>query len=318
MSKSLGNVTAPQEVWNKYGADILRLWAMVSDTADDLRLGPEILKQQAELYRRLRNTLRWLLGSLAGFTPSEHLPEAEMPELERWVLHRLWELDGQLREAVESHDWTGVYPAIHAFCATDLSAFYFDIRKDALYCDRPDSMRRRAARAVLDHLHRCLTTWLAPVLVFTAEEAWTARFGEDASVHLQDFYDVPAHWQDDALAARWARIRARRTVATVALEEKRRGGAIGSSLQANVLLDLEDADNLLLGASEWAEVLIVSGVGFGRAPPPGVEVKPADGEKCARCWRVLPEVGHAPGHPTLCLRCADAVASGVSYRRAAE
>ena len=162
MSKSLGNTVAPQEVENQYGADILRLWVMNTDVTEDQRIGPEILKQTAELYRRLRNTLRWLLGSLAGFSQSEILPEAEMPELERFVLHRIWELDAQLRGAVESHAWSGVYPAIHAFCAADLSAFYFDVRKDALYCDRPDSLRRRAARSVLDHLQRCLTTWLAP------------------------------------------------------------------------------------------------------------------------------------------------------------
>src|SRR5208282_1866851 len=184
------------------------------------------------------------------------LPLAEMPELERWVLHRLAELDLQLRGAVETHDWTGVYPALHAFCATDLSAFYFDIRKDFLYCDRPDNLRRRAVRTVLDHLHRCLATWLAPVLVFTAEEAWCARFGEDTSVHLQDFPDIPAVWRDDELAERWARIRARRADITVVLEEMRRRGEIGSSLQANVRLGLEDADNSLLPAPEWAEVLI--------------------------------------------------------------
>ena len=192
MSKSLGNVIAPQQVWDKYGADILRLWVMMSDTAEDLRIGPEILKQQAELYRRLRNTLRWLLGSLDGFSEAERVAEAEMPELERWVLHRLAELDARVR-ARRAPRTTGpacIRPCT-AFCAVDLSAFYFDIRKDAVYCDRPDSLRRRAARTVLDHLHRCLATWLAPVLVFTAEEAWVARFGEAASVHLEDFPAVP-------------------------------------------------------------------------------------------------------------------------------
>ena len=191
MSKSLGNVTAPQEVADKFGVDILRLWVMMSDTSEDLRIGPEILKQQVELYRRLRNTLRWLLGSLAGFAEAESVPYADMPELEKWVLHRLAELDARIRAAVQSYDWTGVYPELHNFCATDLSAFYFDVRKDAVYCDRPNSLRRRAARTVLDYLHRCLTTWLAPVLCFTAEEAWCARFGEQDSVHLQLFPDLP-------------------------------------------------------------------------------------------------------------------------------
>ena len=207
MSKSLGNVIAPQEVADKYGADILRLWVMMSDTTEDLRIGPEILKQQAELYRRLRNTLRWLLGSLAGFRDDERVSYEEMPELERWVLHRMTELDAGIRAATESYAWTNVYPELHAFCAADLSAFYFDIRKDAIYCDRPDSLRRRSARTVLDHLHRSLTIWLAPVLCFTAEEAWSARFGEQNSVHLETYPELPGRWRDPSLAAKWAEIR---------------------------------------------------------------------------------------------------------------
>jgi isoleucyl-tRNA synthetase len=340
MSKSLGNVTAPEEVADKYGVDILRLWVMMSDTAEDLRIGPEILKQQSELYRRLRNTLRWLLGSLAGFTDEERVPEADMPELERWVLHRLTELDARIRAAVESYDWTGVYPELHNFCAADLSAFYFDIRKDAIYCDRPDSPRRRAARTVLDHLHRCLTTWLAPVLCFTAEEAWGARFGEADSVHLQLFPTLPASWRDDALGLRWREIRLRRQAVTVNLEEARRSGLIGSSLQAWVTLVLPDGEQSPLSAEDWAEILIVSGVsiadpndpaavpvplpaataGIGTAgigPGIGMKVDTAPGTKCARCWRVLQEVGHQPNHPTLCARCADAVESGLVCRPAA-
>ncbi|HEX4259937.1 MAG TPA: isoleucine--tRNA ligase [Acetobacteraceae bacterium] len=321
MSKSLGNVIAPDAVTSQYGADVLRLWAMMSDTAEDLRIGPDILKQQSELYRRLRNTLRWLLGALAGFTPAERLPEAEMPELEAWVLHRLAELDGQLRGAVAAHDWTGVYPAIHAFCASDLSAFYFDVRKDALYCDRPDSLRRRAARTVLDHLHRCLTTWLAPVLCFTAEEAWRARFGEDASVHLQTFPDLPAAWRDPALAVKWELVRAVRRGATTEIEAMRKSGRIGASLQASVTLRFAAGESPLLSAEEWAEVLIVSDVAIqsaGDGGEPGSVVGIAEGTKCARCWRVLPEVGRQAGHPALCARCADAVESGLVCRAAAE
>ena len=316
MSKSLGNVIAPQEVCDKYGGDILRLWVMNSDTGDDLRIGPEILKQQAELYRRLRNTLRWLLGSLHGFTPAEHLPEAEMPELERWVLHRLSELDARLRAGVRTHDWNGVYPAIHTFCATDLSAFYFDIRKDVIYCDRPDDPRRRAARTVLDHLHRCLTTWLAPVLAFTAEEAWVARFGEDVSVHLQDFPDIPDRWRDEALAAKWEQVRAKRALVTLALEEMRRLGTIGSSLQARVELRFDPGEDRLLTAAEWAEVLLVSQVEMSAdAPANGAAgTFAAEGQKCARCWKVLPEVGEHRKHPSLCRRCVDAVESGLVCR----
>lgn len=329
MSKSLGNVTAPQEVSDKYGADILRLWVMNSDTTEDLRIGPEILKQQAELYRRLRNTLRWLLGALDGFTEAERTERAAMPELERWVLHRLTELDRLVRGAVASHDWTGVYPAIHAFCATDLSAFYFDVRKDSLYCDRPDAPRRRAARTVLDTLHRCLTAWLAPVLAFTAEDAWTARFGEESSVHVQPFPDLPAGWHDEELARTWERVRAIRRRITVPLEEARRVGTIGASLQAAVALPLAASEVPLLSAEEWAELAIVSAVeivpdpaatGASPAAPPGVEaearVTRAPGEKCARCWRVLPEVGRIAGSPALCARCADAVGSGLVCRAA--
>jgi isoleucyl-tRNA synthetase len=312
MSKSLGNTTGPQEVWDKYGADILRLWVMNTDITEDQRIGPEILKQQSELYRRLRNTLRWILGSLDGFSPAEILPEAEMPALERWVLHRLSELDALVRAAVASHDWAGVYPALHGFCAGDLSAFYFDVRKDALYCDRPDAIRRRAARTVLDHLHRCLATWLAPVLVFTAEEAWTARFGEANSVHLQDF---PTHWRDDALAAQWTRIRELRRDVTTQLEAARQAGWLKSSLQAAVSLSLEAPDQGLLDEAGWAEVAIVSDVILA---PGQSAITAAPGDKCARCWKVLTEVGHQPGHPTLCARCCDAVDAQPPVRTAAE
>jgi isoleucyl-tRNA synthetase len=305
MSKSLGNGVEPQDVISKYGADILRLWVMSSDARDDLRIGPEILKQQGELYRRLRNTLRWLLGSLEGFDETEALPTEDLPELERWVLHRLSELDGMVRGAVESHEWTAVYPAIHNFCATDLSAFYFDVRKDALYCDRADSLRRRAARTVLDHLHRCLTAWLAPVLIFTAEEAWQTRFGDATSIHEQQFPTIPAAWRTEALATKWAKVRDVRRLGTTKLEAMRQGGQIGSSLQAEVTLSFPAGEDQLLSAADWADNLIVSTVHFGTADGAvTAEATVAGGEKCARCWRVLPEV-HA--ETKLCLRCTDAV-----------
>jgi len=304
MSKSLGNVTAPQAVMQQYGADILRLWVMNADTAEDLRIGPEILKQQAELYRRMRNTLRWLLGGLKGFDPAETVPYAELPELERWVLHRLTELDARIRKAAEDYDWTGVYPELHHFCATDLSAFYFDIRKDALYCDAPSSPRRRAARTVLDILHRCLCTWLAPVLVFTAEEAWLARFPDEAgSVHLMDFFFVPEGWKDAALAAKWARVREVRGVVTTALEAARRDGLIGAALQAAPQLALPAAEAGLLSAEDWAETCITSGLHLAEGEAVAARVERAPGTKCDRCWRVLPEVGGSAAHPTLCRRC---------------
>jgi isoleucyl-tRNA synthetase len=315
MSKSLGNVTAPQDVVSKTGADILRLWVMNTDVTEDQRIGKNILDQQAELYRRIRNTLRWLLGNLDGYAEAEALPHDQLPELERWVLHRLTELDARLRHAVANHDWTGVYPEIHAFCASDLSAFYFDIRKDSLYCDAKDSPRRRAARTAIDALHRCLTAWLAPVLPFTAEEAWLARFPSDTdSIHLRDWPVLPADWKDDALAAKWAALREARGIATAELEVARRNGLIGASLQAKVTL-AGDAFAALDEAG-WEEVLIASQVARAPADTAAATVEPAPGTKCDRCWRVLPEVGQSHAHPTLCRRC-EAVVEGPGEARGA-
>ncbi len=321
MSKSLGNVVAPQTVVDQSGADILRLWVVSTDYSEDMRVGKEILKYQADAYRRLRNTLRYLLGALDGFQDSERLPAAELPELERWVLHRLWELDGTIRRAIEDYDFHTLSTALHNFCAVDLSAFYFDIRKDSLYCDRPDDPRRRAVRTVLDILFDHLTVWLAPILCFTAEEAWLARHGDgpDVSVHLQTFPAVPEGWRDDALAARWARLRDLRRVVTGAIELKRGEKQIGSSLQAHPVVHAGADEAELLRSLDFAEICITSGltVETGAAPDGaftladvpgvGVVVASADGHRCDRCWRVLPEVGTVAAHPDLCNRCADAV-----------
>jgi isoleucyl-tRNA synthetase len=326
MSKSLGNVTNPQEVADKFGADILRLWVVSSDYSEDLRIGPEILKHQGELYRRLRNTLRYLLGALAGFSDAERVEPGEMPELERWVLHRLAELDALLRRTVadpnadEYFRFTAFYTALHNFCAVDLSAFYFDIRKDSLYCDRPDTLRRRATRTVMDQVFNCLTAWLAPVLCFTAEEAWLTRHPNGDSVHLRLFPEVPAAWRDEALSRKWDQIRDVRRVVTGALELARADKKIGSSLQAAPVLFTEPRYDAALEGLDLDEVSITSGLErqpFGGQPPehfalpdvPGVAVafRVADGEKCERCWRVLPEVGKDKSHPSLCIRCSDAV-----------
>jgi isoleucyl-tRNA synthetase len=324
MSKSQGNVVAPQDLMKTMGADILRLWTVSADYAEDVRIGDEILAGQADAYRRLRNTLRFLLGNLADFREAERLPYDEMPELERWVLHRLAELDRLVHETNAAFDYPRLYSALHNFCATDLSAFYFDVRKDSLYCDRPDSLRRRAARTVLDQLFACLTAWLAPVLVFTAEEAWLARFpSEDDSVHLRRFPDVPAGWLDPALAAEWEQVRRVRRVVTGALEVERREKRIGSSLEASPVVYLSGDEAQPAAAKlqdlDFAEVCITSGarVVVGEPPDgayrledaPGVAVVPAraEGHKCARCWQILPEVGEDAATPDLCRRCRDAV-----------
>ncbi|MDH3475119.1 MAG: isoleucine--tRNA ligase, partial [Rhodospirillales bacterium] len=324
MSKSLGNIVSPQDIIADSGADILRLWVVASNYEEDIRIGKEILRYQVDAYRRLRNTLRYLIGNLAGFEESERLPAEEMPELERWVLHRLSELDRVIRRGCDDFDFHAIYQALHGFCAVDLSAFYFDIRKDALYCDRPDAPRRRACRTVLDQLFGCLTAWLAPILCFTAEEAWWARHGEAGgqaeSVHLRLFPEVPASWRDEALAAKWAKVREVRRVVTGALEVERAEKRIGSSLQAHpqvfvtapelreALDDMELADIAITSDISLSDASAPAGA-FTVAEVPGVAtvVGPAEGEKCQRCWKVLPEVGGDPEVPGACGRCADAV-----------
>ncbi len=323
MSKSLGNTISPQDVANQQGADILRLWVVGSDYSEDLRIGPEIIKQHADIYRRLRNTLRFLLGNLNGFDPAERLELSEMPELERWVLHRVWEMDALLRRSCNDYHFHPLFTELHSFCAVDLSAFYLDIRKDSLYCDRADQTRRRAARTVLDTLFDCLTAWLAPFICFTAEEVWQARDPENNdSVHLRLFPDIPDDWRNDALARKWEKVRDLRRVVTGALEVERANKKIGSSLQAKPSVYAEkqyrDAVNDF-SELELADLFITSGMEFKQGSPPdgafslddvpGVNVVPglAPGEKCQRCWKVLEDVGADPDYDDVCPRCADAV-----------
>jgi isoleucyl-tRNA synthetase len=321
MSKSLGNVIAPQKIMEQSGADILRLWVVGSDYSEDVRIGPEILKRHSDAYRRLRNTLRYLLGALDGYSGAEAVAVAEMPELERWVLHRLAELDEFVRQSLEAFDFHEMFTALHNFCATDLSAFYFDIRKDRLYCDAPDDLRRRALRTVLDHCFDCLARWLAPIICFTAEEAWLARHGDapGRSIHLELFPDVPADWRNDALGERWAVLRNLRRVITGAIELERGAKRLGSSLQAAVELFVPQRVADLLRDVDLAELCITS-AGTARAmsvpddaftladvADVGARAAQAPGDRCERCWRVLPEVGLVPGHADLCGRCAAVV-----------
>ncbi|MDA0305106.1 MAG: isoleucine--tRNA ligase [Proteobacteria bacterium] len=319
MSKSTGNAASPQEVTSTQGADILRLWVVGSDYTEDLRIGPDILKQQADVYRRLRNTLRFLLGNLDGFDEAERLDPAELPELERWVLHRLWEMDNHLRNACDGFNFHPLFTELHNFCAVDLSAFYFDVRKDALYCDSLTDPKRRAARTALDEIFNCLTAWLAPFICFTAEEAWLSRDGnDDGSVHLRTFPEIPENWRDDALAEKWETVRKVRRVVTGALEVARAEKKIGSSLQANAVVHGDSTHQEAFNGIDLAELFITSAASFGEGNKetgfalddvPGVTVEwsPADGEKCERCWKVLPDVGADSDHPAVCGRCADAV-----------
>ncbi|HVJ53791.1 MAG TPA: isoleucine--tRNA ligase [Aliidongia sp.] len=323
MSKSLGNQTFPADIIANSGADILRLWVVATDYYEDQRIGKKILEYQVDIYRRLRFTLRYLLSVLPDFTEAERVPVESMPPLERWVLHRLSELDRVVRASVDAFDFHTIYTELHTFCAVDLSAFYFDIRKDSLYCDRPDDPRRRAARTVLDTVFDCLAKWLAPILCFTAEEAWLTRYGTgpETSVHLETFPTVPAAWLDEALGARWQIVRDVRRTVTGAIELERAAKRIGSSLQAAVTIHVEPQHLEALTGLDMAELSIVSEAlltdrpaaadAFALPEVPGVAVSVAlaDGEKCQRCWRVLPEVAEAAaeGRAHLCRRCADAV-----------
>ena len=298
MSKSLGNTISPIDLMKEYGADILRLWALSVDFTEDHRIGKEILAGVADQYRKLRNTFRYLLGALDGFDhEAEGVEAADMPELERYMLHRLAELDATLRQAIADFDFNGYTRALIDFCNEDLSAFFFDIRKDCLYCDAPTDPKRRAYRTVLDVLFHALVRYAAPVLVFTSEEVWTTRFPDRGSVHLEALRDLPADWRNAALAERFDGLRALRTTVTEAIEPLRRDKVIGSSLQAEVVVPT--------GAPEGdlAELFITAQVTRGQGD--AVEIVPTSHHKCGRCWRHLPEVTE---DGALCARCDDVVA----------
>jgi isoleucyl-tRNA synthetase len=331
MSKSLGNVTAPQDVMHAAGADILRMWVCAADYADDLRIGPEILKTTVDTYRKLRNTLRWMLGNLAHFHAADRIAPEAMPELERLMLHRMVELDRLVRAAYADFDYKRIFAALNAFMTADLSAFYFDIRKDALYCDPYSSLTRKSCLTVLDHLFRTTICWLAPMLCFTAEEAWLARDPAAPSVHLELFPPVPTAWRDDALAEKWRKLRTIRRVVTGALEIERAHKRIGSALEANPIIHVADPGLFAAAVDvDLAELCITSGAvlveGDGPAEAfrlpdvPGVAVVPrlAEGRKCARSWKISPAVGLDPQFPDVTPRDAQALREWEAMRRAAE
>ncbi|HUZ11455.1 MAG TPA: isoleucine--tRNA ligase [Caulobacteraceae bacterium] len=319
MSKSLGNAVDPAEVIGQSGAEILRLWAAMVDYAEDTRIGPAILQTTIDAYRKLRNTLRYLLGALAGFTGAERVGLEAMPPLERFILHRLRELDLQVRAAYESYAFVEVIRPLADFCSNDLSALFFDIRRDVLYCDRPDSVRRRAARTVMDLAFERLGVWLAPILAFTTEEAWTARFADAGPNALRVFPPTPAEWSDPAEAARWRKVERVTQAVTGALEAERREKRLGGALEAAPRVCIADPElRAAFDGLDAAEVFRTSAArleagdgldGAWRLEDLGgvgvIAERPA-GRKCGRCWRVLEEV-KPPA--MLCGRCADAVAA---------
>jgi isoleucyl-tRNA synthetase len=321
MSKSLGNQTFPQDVIRVSGADILRLWVASVDYTDDQRIGPEILKAVSDNYRKLRNTIRWMLGTLAHRESGDSVGYSAMTDLERLMLHKLAELDLKVRETYEDFDFARVIATLTAFMNADLSAFYFDIRKDALYCDPPSSVRRRGALEAIEHIFRAVTIWLAPVLVFTAEEAWTARGLAHGSIHLEQFPLIPAAWRNDELARTWETIRMLRLAVTGAIEIARADKLIGSSLEAAPRVYLSDPKYLkALEEVDFAEVCITSDIAieFGtpipdtafrlpEAPEVGVVVERARGVKCARSWRYFDPATASPDFPDVTPRDAQAL-----------
>jgi isoleucyl-tRNA synthetase len=319
MSKSKGNVVAPQDVMKDAGADILRLWVMTTDYWEDQRLGKTIIQTNVDAYRKLRNTIRWMLGTLAH-DKGEVIPLADLPELERLMLHRLSELDQLVREGYDAFEFKKIARALIDFANVELSAFYFDVRKDALYCDAPSSLRRRSALHVIRTIFDCMVTWLAPMLPFTTEEAWLSRDPSAVSVHLEQFPAIPADWRNDALAEKWKKIRAIRSVVTGALEIERKDKRIGSSLEAAPVVHVTDPELLkALSGQDFEEICITSGIAIDASEGPadafrlaevaGVSVEPklARGTKCARSWRITTDVGSDPDYPDVSARDAAAL-----------
>ncbi len=321
MAKGLGNGVSPQELVSAHGADVLRLWAASAAFTDDVRVGKAAMATASDAYRKLRNVLRWLLGTLAHRVEGDAPPLSEVPALDRLLLHRLAVVDREVRSAYAAFDLPRVVSTLLGFASSDLSAFHFEARKDVLYCDAPSSPRRRAALMALDHAFERMVLWLAPLLPFTAEEAWLTRKARgDGSVHLLRFLDTPDGWEDDALAARWDRARRVRRVVTGALEAERASGRLRASLEAHPVVHLSDPSALRdLDGLDMAEACVTSGLDLVEGPGPvtafrlddvpGVAVEPrrASGRKCARSWKVSPLVGTVEGHPDVTPRDAEAL-----------
>ncbi|WP_040309749.1 isoleucine--tRNA ligase [Asticcacaulis biprosthecium] len=327
MSKSLGNVVAPQDIAKESGVEILRLWVALSDYSEDLRIGKQIIQTTVDAYRKLRNTMRYLLGALNGYEVSEAVGYQDLPSLERYVLHEVHALDQKVRDAYEVYDFAAVIRPVSEFCSQTLSTLYFDVRKDSLYCDQPTAIRRRACRTVLNILFERLTAWLGPIMTFTAEEAWTSRFPEEKANLFRVLDEVPERWANPSEAVRWGKIETVLSVVTAALEEKRRDKVIGSALEAAPVVHIADialyeafADNSgdLIDA---AEVFRTSQATLSLETAPddafrldgintvAVVFQKAEGKKCQRSWRILPEVGSDALYPDLSLRDAEAVAA---------
>jgi isoleucyl-tRNA synthetase len=344
MSKSIGNTIEPQKIAEQNGIEILRLLIASAEYGDDLRLGKIMIDQSGEMYRKLRNTLRYLLGALRDFGEAERIWSAgapagnagsgsttlageapalrELPLLERWLLHRLHEVDAAVRKGYETYQWRVALGAIVEFCNVDLSAFYLDVRKDTLYCDAPNSFRRRATRTVLDETFSRLTAWLAPIMPFTAEEAWLTRFPDSVSIHLRTFPETPDAWEDSFAGEEVAKLREARAVVTGALEVARRDKVIGAALEAAPRVFVkDDALRASLQGVDFAELCITSGITIVDGDGPAdafrlpetagvaVVIEKAPGVKCARSWKYFDPATADPRYPDITPRDAQAVAA---------
>ena len=316
MSKSAGNVVAPQDVIKQSGAEILRLWVAAQDYREDLRISPEILNHLVEAYRKIRNTCRFLLSNLYDFDPAAHgVAYEKLPELDRWALLRLGELIPKVRTAYEAYEFHTIFHALNNFCSVDLSAVYLDILKDRLYTFRQDSHERRSSQTVLYDVVVALTKLMAPVLSFTADEIWRmlpeAARKDVAGVHLASFPEADRKWADEKLAQRWGRLLEIRTTVQASLEAQRRDKVIGSALEARVALKVDGTLQEFLKPYEadLPALFIVSQVVLARGAQEGfsVEIQRAEGGKCERCWNYRPAVGTFKDHPTLCDRCVEAI-----------
>ena len=320
MSKSLGNTLAPDKIVAQYGADILRLWVAQADYTADQRIGAEILKNTADSYRRLRNTFRFILGNLGDWDESERVAVKDMPELEQWVLSRLAVLDRVITKSYAAYNFRAIFDAIFNFCSRDLSAFYFDIRKDVLYCDSADSLNKHSTRTVLDILFTYLTKWLAPILPFTMEEVWLERHKKAKdSVHLHDFEKTPSEWYNKLLTGKVKNLREVRKVVTGALEIYRTNKTIGASLEAAPIVYIKEEWLFeKIKDTKFADICITSDISILHELGPkdafrsndanyiAVVFAKAEGQKCARCWKIQPDVENYD-HPQTCKRCNDAL-----------
>ena len=288
MSKSLGNVISPDDILKKYGVDILRLWVVASDYYDDLKLDNNILQSQTDSYRRIRNTFRYLIGNLEGFTNEEKIGEEDFPDLEKFILHRLWEVDKTIQECVKTFNFHLMFTTLLNFCSNDLSAFYFDIRKDTLYCDKINSEKRKSTVLFLNILLDILLKWFAPILSFTTEEIYSLVKMNGKSIHLESFPSIPEQWKNSKLESKWVELIKIREACNSSIEIKRASKEIGSSLEASLIIKLEDKLLDLTKDVDFSELCITSNakVEKNSSNEINVETLKAEGQKCPVCWKI--------------------------------